>query len=337
MKILFSVVVLLLMLGCDVDKRKKELPSSKSYNSFSLNETLLKVGGLTFTKNDCERDAELAVTLKSRVAQLRQLRNTEVTLRDKEIVCGNFIVYASVRDKIEKQKLNLKYQVNSNKLIRLRRLLGKRNKRLFPVLEGKLKREAEISSYVDYVLSDSINVSSNEIAYIHHKIKRYNETAQLTNTLVYAHATNVWKQVISSGEFDKYAQKYDERPEHGGPGEWGVFDASQLEGDGELLSVVRATPEGAVTSPIEADGGLLIVKVIKKMGSGAKVAINNDPERFELKRIFFQLPAFYKMETYEETYNNIFNAKKKRRAKEIIDEVVKSSKIQYPNGNIIWK
>lgn len=334
MKILFSVVVLVLVFGCDVDKRKKELPSSKSYNSFSLNETLLKVGGQIFTKNDCERDAELAGALKSRVAQFR---NLEISLRDKEIVCGNFIVFASVRDKIEKQKLNLKYQVNSNKLIRLRRQLGKRNERLFPALEVKLKREAEISSYVDYVLADSINVTSNEIAYIHHKIRRYNETAQMTNALVYAHATNVWKQVISSGEFDKYAQKYDERPEHGGPGEWGVFDASQLEGDGDLLSVVRATPEGAVTSPIEADGGLLIVKVVKKMGAGPKVAINNDPERFELKRIFFQLPVFYKTETYEETYNNILNTKKKRRAKEIIDEVVKSSKIQYPNGNIIWK
>ena len=296
----------------------------------------MEVGDDSYTKDVCEKEALLNLILRDvSYSPLRMSKGP--SLKDKETACGSFVVSATINQKVRDGGINLRYSINSNVFARLKKKLGKKRE-LIPFLERKLNVQAKVSAYIDYVIKNEIKVTDEEIDFIHRSIKRSNEVAMATNAVVYALASNVWVEAQSKKvKFDVLAVKYDTISEERKPGEWGEFTATDLEDESALLKAIRDTPKGGISPLVETSEGLVIVKVEDKMGFGRAVDINKNPERYVLKKILFPLAVSYKEETVEETRANIFKHKRRKRGKEILDQLIKGADIRYPNGNVIWK
>ena len=116
------------------------------------------------------------------------------------------------------------------------------------------------------------------------RFKSYNQSAVLTNALVYARATNVWEQLKKGAKFEDMASKYSEiDDERESKGTWGTLDRRQLGDDPEILKWGQKLKVGEFSPPIEADNGLMIMRLDSR---------DDGATEFGVSRIFFQLPEF---------------------------------------------
>lgn len=126
-------------------------------------------------------------------------------------------------------------------------------------------------------------------SYVEDQLKRfktYNQSATLTNALVYAKATNVWEQLKKGAKFEDLAAKYsDIGDERESKGEWGTLDRRQLNEDPEILKWSMKLKVGEFSPPIEGDNGLMIMRLDSRDEAASE---------FGVSRIFFQLPEFLK-------------------------------------------
>ena len=157
--------------------------------------------------------------------------------------------------------------------------------------------------------------------------KSYNARMDLTNAVIYARATNVWQQLVKGGDFNELAAKWSEIPtEKADRGDWAALDWQQIERDPPLYSAAKALKPGEFSSPIEADNGLLILRVDKK-----------DEKECKMSRIFFCLPLYKEVPTEEKVISvvkqahgsKIFNAKMRELKEKAV--IVKGS--QYPQAD----
>ena len=120
------------------------------------------------------------------------------------------------------------------------------------------------------------------------EMERQNREMQVTNAFLFAQATNVWKRLQKGEDFGKLAAEYTQivlEKEDGGY--WGEFDVDQLDHEPKVVRFGRTAKPGDYTAPIEADNGLMILRLDsrEKNEMGAT--------QFRFSRIFFMLPEFY--------------------------------------------
>lgn len=139
------------------------------------------------------------------------------------------------------------------------------------------------------------------------KIKEFNRTADATNALIFARATNVWQRLVKGADFGEMVQKFTEvDTERADRGEWGTLDWKQIQSDPYLYEYAKKLKPGEFSPPIEADGGLMIARIDEKKDDDCKIS-----------RIFFRLPMFAAMQTEEQILKavrtrhalTLFNAK----------------------------
>ena len=122
--------------------------------------------------------------------------------------------------------------------------------------------------------------------------KRYNENAAKTNALLFAQATNVWRQLCAGADFGKMAAKYSQlADERASKGFWGAVDVNQMGDEPNIQKWGRKLEPGQFSPPIEADNGLMIMRVDEKLDNGNEL---------HLSRIFFMLPVFKNPASREE-------------------------------------
>lgn len=123
------------------------------------------------------------------------------------------------------------------------------------------------------------NVTPEVIAAELRKIDDFNIRMTATNALIFARATNVWNRLCSGEDFRQVAATCsDIKEERKDKGEWAKLDWQQMAGDAELIKYARKLNPGEFSPPIEADNGLMILRVDKK-----------DEKECSMSRIFFQL------------------------------------------------
>lgn len=123
------------------------------------------------------------------------------------------------------------------------------------------------------------NVTPEVIASELKKIDDFNVRMTATNALIFVRATNVWNRLRSGEDFRQVAARCsDIKEERKDKGEWAKLDWQQMAGDAELIKYARKLNPGEFSPPIEADNGLMILRVDKK-----------DEKECSMSRIFFQL------------------------------------------------
>ena len=196
-------------------------------------------------------------------------------------------------------------------------------------LRGQVRDEALRKAVTDIlVMRDPTNLPS---GFVHQKlasVRAYNDMTAKTNALIYAHATNVWRQLRAGADFISMARKFTEIPEEmEDNGEWGTLDDQFLRDDPALLAAVKDLKPGAFTPPVEGDNGLMIAKLDGMTDDGS----------YELSRIFFRLPLMIDYPTPEE----VMAAAKRVHAKNIFNNLLerlkKAAELKYPHGEDLFK
>lgn len=327
MRKLFFILIMIVFCGCE-----KQDNVTRGYEEFSINETLVSIDDFQYTKEMCEEDARLITALKK--TKKKKSQDIVVTDRERSVACSNFISRCTVEKALTSIGVSSRNDVDPKRVKALaRRLNLKKSNISEEALKRRFERDALIASYVNLIVSNDYPVTSNQIINAQNRIKWSNEISEATNALVYATASNVYARIKKGEDFFQLAKEFDQLPVHGDPGEWGRITASWYSDDAAFLKLLKETPIGGITPPVEADEGLLIVKVLSKKSLEKD---GNKEDYYDLQRIYFKLPIFYKEESYEDTKKNIHKAKCEKLAREIIDKAIKDVKVVYPNGKIKW-
>ena len=288
--ILAAVVSAGILVGCD--KGASTLPSKGA---------VVVVGSHTLTDE----------MVKSRVALMQTLRlrkNPKMTAQDlgkfREMMTKSypqfFVANAVQEDYAAKEGLKIpEAHIATNRQTVFRAYRARGEKTYDDMLKNLGESAAELESQVrSEALAAEVKAhflkleppdikpdyADKEIA----KMLEQNRIMALTNTLIFARATNVWEQLRKGGDFAALAEQYTEiAAEKEDKGYWGTFDKDQLSHEPALVRFGRKAKPGEYTAPIEADNGLMILRLNEREKDEAGV------EQFNFSRIFFLLPEFY--------------------------------------------
>lgn len=207
----------------------------------------------------------------------------------------------------------------------LRWMLGPdRSKRLDAEIEYKALYVA-VTNHI--IAANSFDVSPVAVSNRLEMITCLNRTAQSTNDLIFARATNIWKR-ITAGEisFGQAATNYSEDANIDLGCEWGQFSMDDLADDPEVLKLSLTMKPGDISAPVESDNGLAILRMDPC----------DNPKHRAFSRVFFRLPMFYRLETPDEARNNLLAEYKEDKIKETLKAIGKELEFRYPNGEDLF-
>lgn len=191
-----------------------------------------------------------------------------------------------------------------------------------------------------YVERNPIRLDESEVKEIKQKFLDYNHRCSASNDVIFATATNVWKQLTKGDDFAELASRYDQSEDRSENGEWGDFRIADFDSEPELRRICRSFRPGYLSAPIEGDNGLMIVKVLGVRENGVEIV---DPDyvpsvdsEFRLSRIFFHLPQFIEMVDDATFARNVREAKANKAAEDFIKELMSRAKVEFPNGTGIF-
>lgn len=288
MKYILPIVSFILIFGCTDDQRGGS-------NQADSNRVVISVDERSLTQGQLQERAEMM--LKFRQIQNPAMKVVEMNKIRKDLVSTYpdfFIEHAIWANYAETNKVKVNKKVLQR--VRLRAALsasnGKNKKygvlrskfgKLSGVLDEHVRMMAVTASAKRYLCdSNPTNFPPDFASNTVKRIKEYNARMTLTNAVIYAQATNCWKELKAGANFVDMVKKYSTIPlEVRDNGEWGTLGLQQLEPDEKIHAFVKANGEGAFSPPIEGDNGLMILRI-----DGRK------DEDYTLSRIFFRLPLF---------------------------------------------
>ena len=114
------------------------------------------------------------------------------------------------------------------------------------------------------------------------RIRAFNRDMDATNALIHARANEAWEKLKAGAEFGDVAAEYSDLPEERKDrGEWANLDWKQVAEDKNLAIWAKKLNPGEFSPPIEADNGLMIMRLDRK-----------DEKDCVMSRIYFCLPMF---------------------------------------------
>lgn len=308
--------------------------------------TVVRIDGHALTKREVLRNGKAMLTLN-----MNKMRRTKVGRKDWDYLtryCADAaereIGRAAVRRYIRDRGLT----PDSNTVARLTRAFERR----YGVKSKKLRRwhtvddlkymlgkngfrvDAEIRDRIDYATATNdilkthpVVVTDGQVRARLQEIADYNVRARATNAVVFAQATNVWRQIADKRiSFEDAAKKYSEDAYIADGCEWGLFTRDQLSDETELLKALPSLKVGDVTPPIESDGGLAILRMDE----------SDTPENVALSRVFFRLPMYFTEESPAEARAELMGRLERERISETLKGIAKKLKIDYPDGTNVF-
>lgn len=156
-------------------------------------------------------------------------------------------------------------------------------------LERQVRSEALAVEVKEHIIkSNPTNIPPSYADEVIANIEENNRAMKLTNDVLFATATNVWRRLQKGENFARLAAEFTQiEAEKEDGGYWGQFDAQLLDHEPQVLRFGRTAKPGELTPPIEADNGLMILRFNSREKDDAGVM------QFSFSRIFFMLPEFY--------------------------------------------
>ena len=247
-------------------------------------EVILVADGRTFRKTDRDSEIDLRMHIfrlsNPDVGESEYSRRRQVLLDSAE---SHFIEETGLLRIADEQKLEVSADEVTN---HLQSVLGSVNGLSEPeqrLLKDIARREilcAKVKKILERDIDVDIPISEFEQA--KSRFAAFSKMVAATNALIYAHATNVWKEICGGMDFAEAASRYSEDVD-GTSCKWGSFPPMAFASEPDLLQIVQKLHVGEVSPPVQGDNGLLIVRL--KGVDTASPTIS-----YDLERIFFKLP-----------------------------------------------
>ena len=170
---------------------------------------------------------------------------------------------------------------------------------------------------------ERLAVTDSDMSNAVENVKNYNARAAATNAVICAFATNVLEKIRAGGDFAALADEFSMDPDRNPGGDIGECTIESFAEDGEECMVGAASLKiGDVSDILQGNNGYMI---LKKTGDGT------------YSQIFFRKP--YELE--ELSGDKLFEELKKEKYTGLVEELMpvflKSSKIEYPQGDVFFK
>lgn len=322
------------------------------YDDLYGKSVLVTVNGTDLLKAKLERDVALRVALvchrNSRITQ------AQVEKLKKSLYAGaieNFVrkeaykslsrelrVFAGVNDLEEARKRFLRTYLRGQAAT-WEKFVAKFDRELLSGLEQDLAFEA-LKIKVDAKLKERLRTepSPSEISELMAKHAAYNARAAKENAAIYQNATNLWRQIVAdplTNAFEAAVAKYAEGHEHmTTDASWGAFSLAAFEGERALGRLIPTMKVGDVTPPVEGDNGLVILKLLRVDSSSGGEA--KADRQYTFAKIFFELPEFFEELGAEQLGKAIAADRAEKAAKDAVAARIKSMKVSYPNGKVVF-
>lgn len=316
------------------------------FQNLAMTSVVVRIDGLDITKRDIVQNAKVLMTLTMNKSRHTKIGSAEQKLFSRQCRLGRQIAenraivsrYAqghslsNSHERVERiiRQVERQFGVRSKKLKR-RHNLGDLKYMLGPNagrLDAEIMARATYETVTNFILTTfpvivTDVMISNRIA----SIVSYNQRMTVTNELVYARATNVWKRILQRElTFEQAATNFSEDVYIDIGCEWGTFSLDQLADDPSVLAILPSLKIGGVTPPLESDGGLAILRLD---------AIEQG-KNYTFSRVFFRLPMFFDQETQEEAAACLKRQMEMDLVRRKLEETRAKMRFEYPCGTNLF-
>lgn len=314
------LLVLLVFVGCQKEQQKTEYNRASFPIELNASDVLVRIGSNEFTKADFTKSASLQI----RVFELankhigRKLNTSMVEIRafsnyprQMELETA-FAIYAAtsgvVVTRADTNEARKVFQKScGNEMLQWKTFAGKFPNCIRAELNAEIGRIAlRTAIRREFLEKNPVSVSDKEFSECGKWIADYNARASTTNAAIWAMASNVWTNV-KKGEvkFEEAANKYTQDESEPENGEWDSFKLEAFSDDPILSKTISEMKTGDVSTPVEGDNGLMILKLVGIEPPEKK----GDAPRYILSRIFFRLPEFYETVSSERLREEMLSTK----------------------------
>ena len=208
-------------------------------------------------------------------------------------------------------------------------------------INDRVMAEAILGAVHDtYMDKQTTDLDDVEVDALYSQYCDYNKRCSESNTVVWAQASNIWNRISSGESFEELAIHFDEDEYRSDDGVWGNFNANEFADEPEILKYVSLFRVGWVSPPIEADNGLMIMRVDSiDDGSGEIFDANYIPSsdaEFKISRIFLHLPLFMEEVDREQFAKECLNAKRTAEFNKFMRGLISKATIEFPCGTDIF-
>ena len=189
--------------------------------------------------------------------------------------------------------------------------------------------------------AEKVSVADSEVDKLYKDYLDYNKVCSATNAQTWVKASNIWNRVMIGGEdFKELAAQFDEDEYREEDGVWGTLQVSDFTDEPEIWKLVPRFRPGWISPPIEADNGLVILKVDSIADGGADVNaadyIPSPSAEFTLSRIFLHLPLFMEKISKENFAQQTRQVKKNVEFKKFLNGLILKADVKFPCGTEIF-
>ena len=208
-------------------------------------------------------------------------------------------------------------------------------------VEDRVSVEALTGTVFDYIVEKrNMSLDDAELNKLYSSYLAYNRECAVTNSFVWAKASNIWNRVEAGERFEDLSIQYDEDETRADDGVWGTFQTGDFTDEPAITRLSSKFRVGWVSPPIEADNGLMILRVNSIKDDGLDVtAPDYSPSpnaEITLSRIFFHLPMFIEEIERDEFAKECIKAKKLAEFEYFLTDLITKAKIEFPCGTKIF-
>ena len=291
---------------------------------------IVSVNGKRLTSEMVERRASMMVAYRAKCGYKLKANDRKKFLTGlRSSYPKVFVANTILNEYIESEKLTVPAEhVQKTQQLAMKSFQGKRPKSWEDALAAMGEWAAEFDDQVfcearrTYLRNywagqNPTNVTPALISNVLQHVDNVNAIADATNRLAFVRATNVWERLKSGADFRETAKKWsDLKQERHDGGEWARLDWQQMADDRELIKYARKLNPGEFSPPIEADNGLMILRVDKK-----------DEKECQMSRIFFSLAMNFKRPSEKEIVADVEKKHMEAEFKRRYDELLKKADV----------
>lgn len=208
-------------------------------------------------------------------------------------------------------------------------------------IEDRVSSEALLSTvFTHFVEKNNVGVDQEEIDKLYGNYLEYNRKCSVTNAIIWSKASNIWQRVEAGEDFKQLAAQFDEDESRTPNGVWGAFHASDFSDEPEIWKLCSKFRPGWVSPPIEADNGLMIMKIDSIEEPNGDITsssyVPSPLAEFTISRIFIHLPLFVEEVSKEQFTSQTIQAKRNVEFLKFLNGLISKSDIKYPCGEEIF-
>ena len=220
-------------------------------------------------------------------------------------------------------------------------LIKKFPRNLRGTIEERVASEALLATvFAHFVEKNNVGVGPEEIDKLYSDYLDYNRKCSMTNSIIWGKASNIWQRVETGENFKELAAQFDEDEYREANGVWGTFHASDFTDEPEIWKLIPKFRPGWISPPIEADNGVMVMKIDSIEDSNGDVAsssyVPSPSAEFTISRIFLHLPLFMEKTEKEQFAQQAIQAKKNVAFQKFLDGLISKSDIMFPNGTEVF-